>query len=90
MTVFCRANELRCKDVVNQRNGCRLGYVSDFEIDLATARVTALIVYGRLRWFGLLGRYKDIIIRWCDIALIGEDTILVNCDLPGNRRRRRR
>ena len=89
MQVFCRANELRSKDVVNQRNGCRLGYVCDFEIDLNSARVTALIVYGQLRWFGLLGRHKDIIIRWGDIALIGEDTILVNCDLPNRRRRRR-
>ena len=85
--VFCRANDLRCKDVVNVKNGCRIGCVCDFEIDLSCARINALIIYGRWRLFGLLGRHKDIIIRWGDIQLIGEDTILVNFDMPNPRRR---
>ncbi|WMJ84176.1 YlmC/YmxH family sporulation protein [Oscillospiraceae bacterium LTW-04] len=85
--MFCRANDLRCKDVVNVKNGCRIGCVCDFEIDLSCARINALIIYGRWRLFGLLGRRKDIIIRWCDIQLIGEDTILVNFDMPSARRR---
>jgi YlmC/YmxH family sporulation protein len=88
--VYCRANDLRCKDVVNIKNGCRIGYVSDFEIDLSCARISALIIYGRWRLFGLLGRGKDIVIRWCDIQLIGEDTILVNFDAPSERARRQR
>ena len=88
--MYCRANELRSKDVINVKNGCRLGMVCDFEIDLSTARITALIVYGRLRLFGLLGRQKDIVIRWCDIQLIGDDTILVSFDMPSNRVRRQR
>ena len=88
--MLLRACDLRCKDVVSVRNGCRLGCVCDFEIDVATSRVTALIVFGRFRFFGLLGRRKDIIIRWSDIQLIGEDTILVNCDVPTRRRRNRR
>lgn len=81
---------MRCKDVVSVKSGARIGHVCDFEIDLATARVTALIVYGRCRCFGLLGRHKDIIIRWCDITLIGEDTILVSCDVPIPKRRKAR
>jgi YlmC/YmxH family sporulation protein len=85
--VYCRANDLRCKDVVNVKNGCRIGYVNDFEIDLSSACVVSLIVYGRWRLFGLLGRAKDTIIRWSDIQLIGEDTILVNFDMPRERAR---
>lgn len=88
--MYCRANDLRCKDVVNIKNGCRIGYVCDFEIDLSCARISALIIYGRWRLFGLLGRGKDIVIRWCDIQLIGEDTILVNFDCPADRTRRQR
>lgn len=88
--MYCRANDLRCKDVVNVKNGCRIGYVCDFEIDLSCARVVSLIVYGRWRLFGLLGRSKDIVIRWCDIQLIGEDAILVNFDMPADRARQRR
>ena len=33
---------------------------------------------------------KDIIIRWNDIQLIGEDTILVNFDMPKERMRNQR
>ena len=54
------------------------------------ASISALIIYGRWRWFGLLGRKKDIIIRWNDIQLIGEDTILVNFDMPKERMRNQR
>ncbi|MGN0688832.1 MAG: YlmC/YmxH family sporulation protein, partial [Oscillospiraceae bacterium] len=59
-------------------------------IDLASARISSLIIYGRWRLFGLLGRKRDIVIRWCDIQLIGEDTILVNFDMPNDRGRRAR
>ena len=88
--MYCRANDLRCKDVINVKNGCRIGCVCDFEIDLSSARISALVIYGRWRLFGLLGRGKDIIIRWCDIQLICEDAILVNFDVPGDRGRRQR
>lgn len=88
--MYCRANDLRCKDVINVKNGCRIGCVCDFEIDLSSARISALVIYGRWRLFGLLGCGKDIIIRWCDIQLIGEDAILVNFDVPGDRGRRQR
>ena len=56
----------------------RLGCVCDVEVDTATARIVSLVIFGRYRWFGLLGREDDIVINWCDIQLIGEDTILVN------------
>jgi YlmC/YmxH family sporulation protein len=88
--MFCRANELRCKDVISLKTGCRIGCVNDFEIDLSTARITALIVYGPWRLFGLLGRKRDCVIHWGDIQLIGEDAILVNFEPPYRRRQRNR
>ena len=42
----------------------------DVEIDTVTARVLSLVIYGRLRFFGLLGREDDIIIKWQDIEVI--------------------
>jgi len=77
-TLLCRITDLRYKEVVNVRDGCCLGYVSDIEVDTVTAKVMSLIIYGRCRLFGLFFREDDIIIRWCDIEVIGEDTILVN------------
>ena len=87
--MYCRANDLRCKDVINVRNGCRIGIVGDFEVNLNTACITSLIIFGRFRCFGLLGREKDIVIRWCDIKVIGEDSILVNIDYNPNKRKRK-
>jgi YlmC/YmxH family sporulation protein len=76
--MLCRITDLRYKEVINVRDGCCLGYVNDIEVDTVTARVEALIIYGRCKLLGLFFREEDIIIRWCDIEVIGEDTILVN------------
>lgn len=76
--MLCRITDLRYKEVVNVRDGCCLGCVSDVEVDTVTARVISLIIYGKCRLFGLFFRADDIIINWCDIEVIGEDTILVN------------
>ncbi len=88
--MYCRANELRCKDVVNIKDGVRIGYVDDLEINLNDARVMAIVVYGRWRLFGLLGRAKDIVIGWSHIQVIGEDTVLVNFECPPDRIRRKK
>lgn len=73
----CRIVDMRHKEVINIKDGTRLGNVCDLEIDTATAKVSALIIYGRLRFFGLFGREDDIVIKWQDIQVIGDDTILV-------------
>lgn len=79
--MVCRIVELRHKEVINSSNGCRLGFVDDIEVDTLTSQVKAIIVFGRPRCFGILGRNEDITIPWCDIKLIGEDTILVDTNM---------
>lgn len=76
--LLCRITDLRYKEVVNVRDGTCLGCVSDIEVDTVTAKVVSLIIYGKCKLFGLFFREDDIIIQWCDIEVIGEDTILVN------------
>ncbi len=73
----CSLSQLRDKEVINSKNGCRIGYVDDLEVNTRDARICALIIYGRLKLFGLLGRKDDCVIPWDRIELIGEDTILV-------------
>ena len=84
----CRCVDMRNKEVINVKTGARLGCVSDIEIDTHEARLVAIIIYGRLRCCGLLGREDDVIIRWEDIEVIGEDTILVKHNI-GIRRKKR-
>lgn len=81
--MITRVQELQCKDVVCLKDGVRIGTVDDIEFDTNTAEVLAIVVYGRKRLFGLLGREDDCIIRWKDIEIIGEDTILVGFDQSG-------
>ena len=80
--MYCRVHELRSKYVINVRNGSKLGPVADVEIDTATSMVSAIVVRGRLRLWGLLGREEDVVVPWSNIEVIGEDTVLVNHDLP--------
>ena len=80
-----RCAQLRCREVINVCSGHRLGYVGDVEIDLATGRLLAFIVPGRLRLFGLLGREEDYVIPFDCVSRIGEDIILV--EIKGEYRR---
>ncbi len=72
-----RIADLQCKEVVNITDGCRLGYVSDVEIDILTGKVVAIVVPGKCRFFGLFGRADDYVIPWQCIRRFGEDIILV-------------
>lgn len=69
---------LRCKEVVNICDGSRLGYVGDVELRIPEGEVTALIVFGPCRFFGLFGRGEDYYIPWDCIRRIGDDIILVD------------
>ncbi|MBC5735917.1 MULTISPECIES: YlmC/YmxH family sporulation protein [Oscillospiraceae] len=85
-----RIADLRCKEIINVSDGCRFGYVGDVEVDLESGRVTALVVPGRLRLFGLLGREEDRIFPWESVRRFGEDIILVEADAAQVRRAERR
>ena len=73
MTVY----ELCERDVVNVTTGQNLGKVDDISFEPETARITGVILYGRLKLFGLLGREEDTAIPWGDIEKIGTDVLLV-------------
>ena len=70
------------KDVVQLGSGVKLGRADDLELEISSAQVRGLILRGRPRWFGLLGRGEDLVISWRQIETIGEDVILVNCPVP--------
>ncbi len=85
--MICRVADLRHKEVINSSNGCRIGYVDDVEIDTVTSQVRSIIIFGHSKLFGFFGKYDDIIIPWCDISLIGQDTILVSTNVTYQQKR---
>ncbi len=71
-------SELKDKEVIDKSTGARVGFVDDVVMNFDGRGIESIVVYGRPKAFGLLGRDDDLIIDFCDIDLIGEDTILVN------------
>lgn len=84
-----RISELRCKEIINVSDGSRYGYLGDVEIDLESGQVKSLVVSGRLRLFGLLGREEDRVFSWDTVRRIGEDIILVEAEEEKISRRHR-
>ncbi len=76
-----RFTNLKCKEVINVCDGCRLGFVSDVEVDCGCGQILAIVVPGKGRCFGLLGCREDFVIPWQCIRRIGDDIILVDGDL---------
>ena len=69
-----RYSELCKKEVISTSDGCRLGYVSDLEIDTGCGRVNAVFVPKSHKIFSKCEYY---VIRWEQIEKIGSDMILV-------------
>ena len=78
----CSVTQLRDKEVISTKSGCRIGYVFDVEINLKEGRLCALLLEGRRPHGSLLGRRTPIRIPWSDIEVIGDDTILVRFTPP--------
>ena len=73
--------ELLKKDAINIRTGENLGRPDDLTFRPQDALVQGLVLRGRPRLFGPLGKGEDMCVDWSQIVTIGADTVLV--ELPG-------
>lgn len=76
-----RIATLRHKQVINVRDGFKLGTVGDVLIDVKCGRVTALVVPERSCMFGIFGGDREYVIDWCCITRIGSEVILIDADV---------
>lgn len=74
--------ELSKKEVVQLKEGACLGKIDDLVIDPEQAKIEKLLMLGRPKLFGLLGRGETLVIDWNEIEKIGADALLVNTELP--------
>lgn len=77
---MAKSSDFRQKEVINVRDGRKLGVIIDMEFDLHAGRITAIVVPGPNRWMGFLKGDQDIVISWEKIKKIGDDVILVDID----------
>ncbi len=75
-----KSSDFRQKEVINIKNGRRLGYVIDMEFNLYEGRITAIVVPGANKILGFLKGDGDLVIPWEKIKRIGDDVILVDLD----------
>ena len=80
--MIARVTDMHDKEVINVSDGVRLGFVDDVEVDTCTAQIVSIVIYGKSKLCGLLGREADTVIHWKDIEVIGEETVLVNFHCP--------
>ncbi|NLV76277.1 MAG: YlmC/YmxH family sporulation protein [Tissierellia bacterium] len=79
-----KLSEMREKEVINIRDGAKIGLIYDFEIDLENGKVVAVVIPGPGKILGLFGKNNDLIIHWKNIIRIGTDAILVDIDMKEN------
>ena len=75
-----RFYDLRQKEVINVRDGCRLGYVSDFVMCKDKGHIKHIIIPGPARLFGMFGREQEYKVDWEHVKQIGDDLILIDCE----------
>ena len=70
--------DFKHKEVINIKDGKRLGYVQDVCADLETGTITSIIVPGNNKLINIFSSNNDIEIPWKNIKCIGNDLILVD------------
>ena len=73
-----KLNSFYDKEIISIIDGSRIGEIFDIEFDETSGKIVSLIVLGRLRFFGILGRSEPKIIPWERVRVIGKETILVD------------
>jgi len=70
-------SELQVKEIISVENGEKLGHMTDLEIDVDRGRLLSIVIGGKGKMMGLMGKDEEILIPWDSILKIGEDVILV-------------
>lgn len=75
-----RLSEFSGKEVINLGDGARLGVIDDCELtfDVASGRITELVLPERSRLFSFFGDGRGSSIPWTAVKRIGDEVIIVD------------
>ena len=85
-----RIIDLKDKQVVSLKDGCVIGFLCDAEINTLSGKIISIIVSCKGRGFNILTRNDEYVIPWESIEVIGNDSILVNFEIPRHTDRKRK
>lgn len=69
------------KEVINVRDGSRVGRICDVYVDWKCGNITTLIVPVVKSIFSFFGKKKEYCINWCNVIRVGEDIVLIDTDV---------
>lgn len=73
--MVCCIAELCRKDVIDVETGNRIGYVADMDVETCSGKIAALCV--KTDSLFSLKPPPPVKVNWCDIVVIGQETVLV-------------
>ena len=73
-----RISDIMDKEVINVKNGKKMGFITDIEMDVNEGKILSFTIEGEggLNFFSR--SYDGQVIFWNDIIKIGCDTIIIN------------
>ena len=73
--------DIKKREVINIKDGVRLGFVNDFIFDEKTGKIEKLVVPAPSKLFGVFGSAKEYRIGWDEIKVMGEDFLMIDTDV---------
>lgn len=72
-----RISDIMEKEVINIKNGKKMGFITDIDLDINEGKVMSFTILSDSRNFFSRGAEEDVVL-FNDILKIGCDTIIVN------------
>ena len=73
-----RVSDIMEKEIINVKNGKRMGFITDIDMDINEGKVISFSISGDSGRAFFHREYEEEAISWNDILKIGCDTIIVN------------
>lgn len=73
-----RISDIMDKEVINVKNGKRMGFISDIDMDINEGKIVSFTIVGDNGMNFFSRNYEGQVVFWNDIIKIGFDTIIVN------------
>lgn len=73
-----KLSELQMKEIIDIREGKRLGHLHDLTINPVTGVIESIIILYKQRKGSFFTNVEEVVIEWQHISKIGTDVILVN------------
>lgn len=73
-----RVSDIMDKEVINVKNGKRMGFITDIDMDINEGKIISFTLFGDGGRSLFSRGMEEEVIFWNDIIKIGCDTIIVN------------